>query len=574
MSNTLFYGDNLQVLREHIADASVDLVYLDPPFNSNASYNVLFREKSGEDSPAQIKAFTDTWEWTLETERTFEQDIILHPGTPAAVKDMITAFRQFIGQNAMMAYLVMMTPRLVELRRILKPTGSLYLHCDPTASHYLKLLLDAVFGAGNFRSEINWRRTNAHNDARQGRRQYGNVRDTIFFYSKSNKWSWNWLYTDYDNQYVNDFYKFTEQDSGRRYQMGDLTAAKSGGDTSYEWRVKRARDGEWEADLTEEYHRPVEGWEYKGVLPYQGRYWGYSKQGMVGMAEEGRLTYTGNGTPRYKRYLDEMPGVPLQNDWTDIRPTSRSESLGYPTQKPEALLERIIQASSNEGDVILDPFCGCGTAVAAAQKLNRQWLGIDVTHLAVALMKSRLKTAFNLDPGADYAVVGEPRDVGSARALWEQDPYQFQFWAVSLLEAQPQAEQRRGADRGIDGIIYFVDGPRRTPQKVVIQVKGGRVSSPQIRDLKGVVEREKAALGLFISLDDPTRDMRTEEAVGGFYHSELWQRDFPKIQIRTIADLLADRGFDLPPRQPMYQPAERVRPAEGEQGALEELAGD
>ena len=224
--------------------------------------------------------------------------------------------------------------------------------------------------------------------------------------------------------------------------------------------------------------------------------------------------------------------------------------------------------------VVLDPFCGCGTAVAAAQKLNRQWLGIDVTHLAVALMKSRLKTAFNLDPGADYAVVGEPRDVGSARALWEQDPYQFQFWAVSLLEAQPQGERRRGADRGIDGIIYFVDGPRRTPQKVVIQVKGGRVSSPQIRDLKGVVEREKAALGLFISLDDPTRDMRTEEAGGGFYHSELWQRDFPKIQLRTIADLLADRGFDLPPRQPMYQPAERVRPTEGEQWALEELAGD
>ncbi len=231
-------------------------------------------------------------------------------------------------------------------------------------------------------------------------------------------------------------------------------------------------------------------------------------------------------------------------------------------------------ASAVEGDVVLDPFCGCGTAVAAAQKLNRQWLGIEVTHLAVPLMKIRLKTAFNLDPGADYAVVGEPRDVGSARALWEQDPYQFQFWAVSLLEAQPQAEQRRGADQGIDGIIYFVDGPRRTPQKVVIQVKGGRVSSPQIRDLKGVVEREKAALGLFISLDDPTRDMRTEEAVGGFYHSDLWQRDFPKIQLRTIADLLADRGFDLLPRQPMYQPAERMRPAEGEQGALEELAGD
>ena len=573
MPNTLFYGDNLQVLRDHVADESVDLVYLDPPFNSNASYNVLFREKSGEESPAQIKAFTDTWEWTLETERTFQQDIIFHTGTPPAVKDMIAAFRQFIGQNAMMAYLVMMTPRLVELRRVLKPTGSLYLHCDPTASHYLKLLLDAVFGANNFRSEINWRRTNAHNDARQGRRQYGNVRDTIFFYSKSNKWTWNWVYTDYDDSYIESFYKFVEPETGRRYQMGDLTAAKPGGDTSYEWRVKRQSGGQWQSDLSDEYLHPEQGWEYKGVLPYQGRYWGYSKEGMVSMAKAGRLAFTNNGTPRYKRYLDEMPGVPLQNDWTDIRPTSRSESLGYPTQKPEALLERIIQSSTNEGDVVLDPFCGCGTAVAAAQKLGRRWLGIDITHLAVSLMKARLKDTYNLEPGADYRVVGEPQDAGSARALWEQDPFQFQFWAVSLLEAQPQDQQKRGADRGIDGIVYFIDGPRRTPQKAVVQVKGGRVSSPQIRDLKGVVEREKAALGLFISLEEPTRDMKAEEASGGFYHSDLWQRDFPKIQLRTIDQLLAGQPFDLPPRQPSYQPAPRHRVPQGEQQTMEDLAG-
>ena len=541
MSNTPFYGDNLQVLREHIPDASVDLVYLDPPFNSNASYNVLFREKSGEDSPAQIRAFTDTWEWTLETERTFEQDIILHPGTPAAVKDMVTAFRQFIGRNAMLAYLVMMTPRLVELRRVLKPTGSLYLHCDPTASHYLKLLLDAVFGKENFRNEIIWKRQSAHSDSRG----YGSIHDTVLFYVKSSSFVWNPTYQSYEDSYVEQYYRYRDDD-GRRFMSADLSAAGlQGGGYEYEW---------------------------KGVV----RVWRAPMETMQRLDEEGRIFYTRNGIPRLKRYLDEAKGMPVQDLWNDMESLRswHKERLGYPTQKPEALLERVIQASSNEGDVVLDPFCGCGTAVAAAHKLNRQWLGIDVTHLAVALMKSRLKTAFNLDPGADYAVVGEPRDVGSARALWEQDPYQFQFWAVSLLEAQPQAEQRRGADQGIDGIIYFVDGPRRTPQKVVIQVKGGRVSSPQIRDLKGVVEREKAALGLFISLDDPTRDMRTEEASGGFYHSELWQQDYPKIQLRTIADLLADRGFDLPPRQPMYQPAERVRPAEGEQGALEELAGD
>ena len=570
MTNTLYYGDNLEILRQHVGDESVDLVYLDPPFNSNANYNVLFKERSGEESPAQIKAFTDTWEWTQESERTFEQEIVLNPETPPNVKDMITAFRQFIGSNAMMAYLVMMTPRLVELRRVLKPTGSIYLHCDPTASHYLKLLMDGIFDAGYFRSEINWRRTNAHNDAKQGRRQYGNVRDTIFFYTKGARWTWNWLYTEYDDQYIESFYKFTEEGSGRRYQKDNLTAAKPGGDTSYEWRVKRPQSGGWEADLTEEYIRPVEGWEYKGASPYQGRYWAYSKDRMAAMAEEGRLVYANTGTPRYKRYLDEMPGVPLQNDWSDIRPASKSESMGYPTQKPQALLERIIQASSNEGDVVLDPFCGCGTAVAAAEKLKRRWTGIDVTHLAVALMKNRLKTAFDIVPGRDYEVVGEPADVGGARALAEQDRYQFQYWAMSLLEAFPREQGKRGADRGIDGVVYFIDGPRRSPQKAIVQVKSGKVSSPLIRDLKGTVEREKAALGLFITLEEPTRDMRTEAVSAGFYRSDVWQRDFPKLQIRTVAELLGGRAFELPPHPSMYQPAQRVERTEGRQAGLEE----
>ena len=574
MRNALYYGDNLLVLREHVPDESVDLVYLDPPFNSNASYNVLFRERTGEESPAQIRAFTDTWEWTQETEYTYEMDIIRNPGVPSAVKDMISAFRQFIGQNAMMAYLVMMAPRLVELHRVLKPTGSIYLHCDPTASHYLKLLMDAVFGAGNYRNEISWRRTNAHNDAKQGRRQYGNVRDTILLYTKSNTWTWNWQYTEYDSEYVDNFYKFTEQDTKRRYRMGDLTAAKLGGDTSYEWRVKRRNNGEWEADLANEYRTPMGGWEYKGVLPYRGRYWAYSKDGMAAMSEQGRIVYTKNGMPNYKRYLDEMPGVPLQNDWTDIRPASRSEYLGYPTQKPEALLERIIRASSNEGDVVLDPFCGCGTAVAAAQKLGRRWTGIDITHLAVALMKSRLKTAFDLEPGRDYDVVGEPQDEGSARALWEQDPYQFQFWAVSLLEAQPQQEQKRGADRGIDGLVYFLDGPRRTSQKIVVQVKGGHVSAPQVRELRGVVEREKAAMGLFISLEEPTGPMRSEAASGGLFHSDLWQREFPKIQLRTVSEMLSGHGFELPTRLAGYQPAQRVRRSQGRQAPMRGLEAE
>ena len=572
--NTLYYGDNLTVLREYVADESVDLVYLDPPFNSNASYNVLFKEKSGEESPSQIQAFTDTWQWTQETERTYEDEVMLNPAAAPEVKEMMSSFRQFLGSNNMMAYIVMMAPRLVELRRVLKPTGSIYLHCDPTAGHYLKLLMDSVFGPRQFRTEISWRRTSAHNDARQGRRQYGNVRDCILFYTKGNKWAWNWQYTEYAEDYVESFYRFTERGTGRRFRKDNLTAARPGGDTSYEWRIKRSKDGEWEADLTDEYLDPAKDWEYKGVPPYRGRFWAYSKDGMASMAREGRLVYARTGMPSYKRYLDEMPGVPLQNDWSDIRPASRRESLGYRTQKPLALLERIISASSNEGDAILDPFCGCGTAVAAAEKLKRRWIGVDVTHLAVALMKNRLKTAFNLVPSKDYAVVGEPVDVGSARALAEQDRYQFQYWALSLLEAFPREEGRRGADRGIDGVLYFIDGPKRTARKVVIQVKSGRVSSAQVRDLRGAMEREKAAMGLFITLEEPTREMQTEAFNAGSYRSEVWQRSYPRLQIRSIRQLLSGVGFLMPYHPSMYSPAKRDSSAKGEQGVLMEARGE
>ena len=544
MTNTLYYGDNLDILRQYVPDESVDLVYLDPPFNSNASYNILFRERSGEESPAQIKAFTDTWEWTQESERVYEREIIANPDAPSAVKEMIWAFRQFVGPNAMMAYLVMMAPRLVELRRVLKPTGSIYLHCDPTAGHYLKLLMDTVFGPEQFRTEITWKRTSAHSDTRQGRQQHGRVHDLILFYSKSNTWTWNPLYTEYDEDYMDRFYRHVEPETGRRFRLGDLTgpggAAK--GNPSY---------------------------EVMGVT----RYWRYSKERMAALIEQGRIVQTRPGAvPAYKRYLDEMPGIPLQDLWTDINPigAQANERLGYPTQKPQALLERIIQASSNEGDVVLDPFCGCGTAVAAAEKLKRRWIGIDVTHLAVALMKSRLRTAFGIVPGKDYQVVGEPADVGGARALAEQDRYQFQFWAMSLLEALPREDGRRGADRGIDGVLYFVDGPRRGMKKAIVQVKSGKVSSPHVRDLKGTVEREKAALGLFITLEEPTSAMRTEAVSAGFYHSDVWQKDYPKIQLRTIAELLDGNEFELPPHPSVYQAAERVRRPQGRQARMDE----
>ena len=548
MLNTLYYGDNLPVLREHLDDESADLIYLDPPFNSNASYNVLFKEQSGEESPAQIRAFTDTWQWTQETERAYEQEIILNSDIPANVKDMVSAFRQFIGRNRMMAYLVMMTPRLVELRRVLKPTGSIYLHCDPTASHYLKILMDTLFGVRNFRNEITWQRTESHNTA--GR--YGNIADILLFYTKSDHPVWNRGFhkyargeTQYSEQQMKRF-RYIDED-GRRYRLNDLTVPRPNSDSGkFEWR---------------------------GTIPGPTRGWGYKIEQLEEWWTNGRIRTKRDGTPRMdglKVYLDESEGNPLQNIWHDVPriPNTSSERLGYPTQKPLALLDRIIQVSSNEGEVVLDPFCGCGTTVEAAENLGRRWIGIDITHLAVATMKNRIKTAFDLLPEKDYQVIGEPVDVGSARALAAQDRYQFQYWAVSLLEAAPVDQTKKGADKGIDGVVHFIDGQRRSTKKAVVQVKSGKVSSPHIRDLKGTVEREKAAMGLFITLEEPTSAMSAEAVSAGFYYSNLWQRDYPKIQIRTIADLLEGRNFDLPPHPSMYQPAQRVQRSEGLQTTL------
>ena len=334
--NTLYFGDNLQILRENIRDETVDLVYLDPPFNSKTNYNVLFRSPKGHDSDAQITAFEDTWHWGEQAEQEFGE-LIHQPNTD--VSEMMQSLRRFLGENDMMAYLTMMANRLLELHRVLKPTGSLYLHCDPTASHYLKIVLDGVFGKTNYRTEISWRRQSAHNDAKQGRKQYGNVRDNIFFYTKSEEWNWNWLYTAYTETYKNDFYRFVEEETGRRYRLSDLTAP--GG-------------------ASPEKKNPH--YEFLGIT----RYWRYTKENMQKLFDEGRVIQSAPGrVPAYKRYLDEMPGVGLQNDWDDIRPASGNESFGYPTQKPLKLLERIIEVSSNENDIVLDAFCGCGTAIVA-----------------------------------------------------------------------------------------------------------------------------------------------------------------------------------------------------------------
>lgn len=458
--NHLYYGDNLDVLRRYIKDESVDLVYLDPPFKSNQDYNVLFAEKDGTGAAAQFKAFEDTWEWN-QLSAAMYQEIVESGGR---VSDVMQAFRRFLGTNDMLAYLTMMAPRLVELRRVLRPTGSIYLHCDPTASHYLKLLMDAIFGPELFQNEIVWQRTSAHNDP--GR--YGRVHDNLLFYSKGAEHVWTTQFEPPDDRYF-EAHDFEKDEDGKRYRKRDLTAPAHGRDSGqYEW---------------------------KGKTPPAGRMWSYTKENMERLEAEGRIVYTRTGMPRLKIYEERLRGVPYQDVWA--RPelwlnSAASERLGYPTQKPEALLERMISSSSNEADTVLDPFCGCGTAIAVAQRLNRNWIGIDITHLAIGLIKSRLRDHFGEPVKGTYDVTGEPTVLSGAVQLAKDDPYQFQWWALGQVGAR-RSEQRKGSDQGIDGRLYFHDeGEGGRTKQIILSVKSGHVSVKDVRDLRGVIEREKA----------------------------------------------------------------------------------
>ena len=517
--NHLHFGDNLPILREHIPDESVDLVYLDPPFNSNATYNVLFRENDSSESAAQIQAFDDTWHWNIDSERAYRE--VVQDG-PRKLADLLQAMRSFLGQNDMMAYLTMMAPRMVELHRVLKSTGSIYLHCDPTASHYLKLLMDAVFGHGNFRSEITWKRTTSHNDAR---RNYSSVSDYLLFYTKGNDFLFQAQYAPYSEGHLESTYKHIDE-NGRRYSTGNLRSPNP---------------------------RPNLTYEYKGYKPHPNG-WTISIERMRQLDAEGRLLFpkSKDGRIRLKQYLDEMPGVPVGNVWDDIRPISSQadERLGYPTQKPEALLERIISASSNEGDVVLDPFCGCGTAIAVAERLNRKWIGIDITHLAISLMRSRLRDSFK-DELSDYEVIGAPADVESARALSREGGntgrYQFEYWALGLVEARPANNQRRGADSGVDGYINFFDDNSGKAKTIIVQVKSGQVGRNVIATLRGDMERENAEMALLITLEPPTAPMEQEAVAAGFYEPEAFPgTQFPRVQIATIEDILNGNGPQIP----------------------------
>jgi site-specific DNA-methyltransferase (adenine-specific) len=524
----LFYGDNLPVLRQYIPDACIDLIYLDPPFNSNRGYNILYKDESGRASSAQTLAFDDTWHWGPEAERTYRELVTAAPG---AVGTLVDALRAAMGANQMLAYLVMMAVRLVELHRVLKSTGSLYLHCDPTASHYLKIVLDAIFDPRNFRSEIIWKRSAAHG----GTSSFNDIHDVILYYSRGERPTWNAPCVPHDESYIKSHYNQTDAD-GRRYQLISAHGAGAG---------------------------PVRSFGDRLIPPPPGRHW-MSQEHIDAMMAAGKVVFTKTGMPRYKRYLDEGDGTPLGTVWDDIFPlnSQAKERLGYPTQKPEALLERIIVASSNPDDIVLDPFAGCGTTIAAAQKLGRRWIGIDITHLAISVQKYRLSQQF---PGIAIRALGEPADLGAARQLASEDRYQFQYWALSLIKARPLGGQvdgrtgKKGADGGIDGEIPFIDEATGRAKRVIVQVKSGKVSSRDIRDLRGVLDRERAAIGVFLTLEPTTKDMRAEAASAGVYSSPGWGQDYPRLQLLTIAELLGSTParVAMPPTNIAFKDAPR-----------------
>ena len=561
VANKLYFGDNLDILREHVADESVDLIYLDPPFNSNATYNVLFRERSGDESAAQVTAFDDTWRWGSDSAYAY-QDVVRHG--PSKVGELLGAMYSFLGQNDMMAYLTMMSQRLIELHRVLKPTGSIYLHCDPTASHYLKLLMDATFGVENFRNEIIWRRTNSHN---KSTKKYGSIHDSIIFYTKSESFTFHPGVRPYTKAYIKD--RFRREDGRGRYQTNYLTGPGA------------ARSGE-------------SGWPWKGFDPTSAnRHWAIPRSlkrflpnggdGMGSIEQLDKLYEQGlivlprkqGGQPMYKQYIGD--GVPYQDIWA-YQPNTKGvlydsdecidedvkylegedERLGYPTQKPVSLLERIIRSSSDAGDVVLDPFCGCGTAVAAAEKLNRRWIGIDITHLAVSLIRYRLQDSFG-DDLKSYEMIGDPKDVGSAEALAKHDRYQFEWWALSLVDARPANDKRKGADSGVDGYINFFDDNSGKPKRVIVQVKSGHVNRGQIATLKGDMERECADIGLFVTLKPATELMRQEALSAGFYEPEHFpEHSYERAQILTISDLLSGDARAEYPRMGMQSTFKRA----------------
>jgi len=527
--NKLYYGDNLEVLRKYVRDDSVDLCYIDPPFNSKRNYNQIYNNIGGEDR-AQAQAFVDTWTWDAHANECFEQILDNTNGVQTRQSiELIRGLEKVLGRGSLFAYLVSMNVRIAEIHRVLKATGSFYLHCDPTASHYLKLVCDAIFcgeRGGDYKNEIVWARTNAHNIASK---YFARVQDTVFFYTKSDKYIWNAPYTDFSPQQLKRY--FRDPETGRLATGQDLT-------------------------MTGNAHR---NFTWRGTTPPPHRGWGFSEEQLEELWEQGLILKKQDGTPRLdgrKVFLDEKQGKPLGSVWADIERigNTASERLGYPTQKPEALLERIISASSNEGDTILDAFCGCGTSVVVAQRLKRQWIGIDITYQSIALVVKRLEDSFGKTVTAEIELNGVPRDMESVRALVNKRDdrvrKEFEKWAIlTYSDNRAVINEKKGADKGIDGVAYVAVG--RDAEKsgikhlpVMLSVKSGKVGASVIRDLRGVVEREGAAGGILLTLDEPTKPMLEEARQAGQFKGDF--ATFERLQIVTVQQILDGERMRLP----------------------------
>lgn len=526
MTNELHFGDNLDVLRA-MPSSAIDLIYLDPPFNSNAAYNVLYGTRRGGASQAQSHAFADTWKWNRAARRAMEQTAQRHLEAGA----LLDAFAKVFPESNMMAYLAMMAVRLIEMRRILKDSGSIYLHCDPTASHYLKVLMDAIFGPAFFVNEIVWKRYGAHNDSKT----YGRVHDTLLFYSRSATRTFHKQYEPYSEEYVRERFRFTDSD-GRRWAEQNLASPNPRPNLTYPFEAKNGII----------YQPPPNGWKC-------------TLDRMKELDEANALHYPARvgGRLRLKNYFDVRLGVPIQDVWSNLTPIGGTspERLGYSTQKPLALLERVILSSSNEGDVVLDPFCGCGTAIEVAQKHNRQWIGIDVTYLAIHVIETRLVKAFGSRIKESYQLFGKPMDADDAMALAGRDWLEFQKWAVFTLGGLPK--DKPGPDGGIDGIIRYHRVGIEQPNRAVVSVKGGlNVSVDAVHKLKSVVQREGAEIGVLVCVRPPTPAMLNEATSEGDVGPV--SRRVPKLQIVTVEMLFQPHPVELPG---MLDPPEAGIPA-------------
>jgi DNA modification methylase len=454
-TNVIYCGDCLIKLKD-LPDNSVDLIYIDPPFSSNRNYVAFWQEQ-------EKRHFEDRFE--------------------------------NIG-----AYIDYMRPRLNELYRVLKETGSFYYHCDWHASHYIKGLLDSVFEYRNFRNEIVWKRTTSHGDWKQGAKHFGRVHDIILLYTKSDIYTWNVQFIPFTTAQIAQQYNKIDSE-GRRYRLVTPTAKKPGGDTSY---------------------------EFKGVRPPKGRYWAYTHDKMDEMNKQGLLYYSNTGQPYIKYYLDERPGVAVQSLWDDISPMSPTskERLGYPTQKPEALLDRIIKTSSNEGDILLDAFCGCGTTLVSAQRMKRKWIGIDISPTSCRIMAKRLESYFGIKEGKDFTVCDLPKSIEELR---QYPAFEFQNWAINAIGGIPNKIRVR--DMGIDGKLYPVEDIQKEKKEgldlfgdidryIPIQVKRtDQVGRPDIDAFATAIKRDRRKKGIFVSfsfsrdVDKEIRRLERDEGI-------------------------------------------------------------